>query len=312
MALRTVSSRISSLTSQRLCVPVLYRCAQSSAINEISSQDANNEAVLASDRGHVVRPSAHVQQRGDNSTLEEKTTGVISHYTPDPKQAWVRSFETGEKLGIIELSNFLFGARPRLDILHRVVVWQRAKIRAGTAKVKDRGEVRGGGRKPWQQKGTGRARQGSRRAPHFVGGGVVHGPRGPVSYEYTLPKKVRRMGLRTALSIKFSQGDLQIVDSLALPSHKTRDFEPILKIHEWESALLVDGGDVDRNLCLASSNLESIDVLPSRGLNVYSILLRETLVLSVGAVYMLEERLGQDNCEEISSTMDLAQFRDYS
>ena len=305
MALRTVSSRITSLTSQRLR-PLLYRCAQSSAINERNTSHAHaQEANLTSD--HVVRPSAHVQQR-DNSTLEKT---VISHFTPEPKQAWVRNFGTGEKLGIIELSNFLFGARPRLDILHRVVVWQRAKIRAGTAKVKDRGEVRGGGRKPYQQKGTGRARQGSRRAPHFVGGGVVHGPRGPVSYEYTLPKKVRRMGLRTALSVKFSQGDLHIVDSLALPSHKTRDLEPILKIHEWESALLVDGGDVDRNLCLASSNLESIDVLPSRGLNVYSILLRETLVLSVGAVRMLEERLGQDSCEEISTT-DISQLGDYS
>ena len=300
MAIRTISSRISSLASQRLCL--LYRCTQSSAIDEISSRDENK--VSASD--HVVRPSAHGQQR-DNSTLEK----TISHYTPEPKQAWVRRFETGEKLGIIELSNFLFGARPRLDILHRVIVWQRAKIRAGTAKVKDRGEVRGGGRKPHPQKGTGRARQGSRRAPHFVGGGVVHGPRGPVSYEYTLPKKVRRMGLRTALSVKFSQGDLQIVDSFALPSHKTRDLEPILKIHEWNSALLVDGGDVDRNLCLASSNLESVDVLPSHGLNVYSILLRETLVLTVGAVHMLEERLGQDYCEELSTT-DLAQLRDYS
>ena len=305
MTLRTLSSRIASLSSKRLCV--FYRCTQSTATRqEITSQD--EDGAVSAD--HVVRPSAHARHR-ENSTIGAQKT-VISHYTPEPKQAWVRSFETGEKLGIIELSNFLFGARPRLDILHRVVVWQRAKIRAGTAKVKDRGEVRGGGRKPYPQKGSGRARQGSIRAPHYVGGGVVHGPRGPVSYEYTLPKKVRRMGLRTALSVKFSQGDLQIVDSLTLPSHKTRDLEPILKIHEWNSALLVDGGDVDRNLCLASSNLESVDVLPSRGLNVYSILLHETLVLTVGAVRMLEERLGQDSCEEQISSTNLAQFRDYS
>ena len=308
MAHRRLSSGTSFLTSKRLCV--LYRSTQLPTFSHGFGQfsQKQNEDVLNSQ--HVVRPSAHAQQ-GDSSTLDLENT--ISHYTPEPKQAWVRSFETGEKLGIIELSDFLFGARPRLDILHRVVVWPRAKIRAGTAKVKDRGEVRGGGRKPYQQKGTGRARQGSRRAPHFVGGGVVHGPRGPVSYEYTLPKKVRRMGLRTALSVKFSQGDLQIVDSLALSSHKTRDLEPILKIHEWESALLVDGGDVDRNLCLASSNLEAVDVLPSRGLNVYSILLRETLVLTMGAVLMLEERLGQDSCEERSTTdIALAQFKDYS
>lgn len=250
-------------------------------------------AAVATD--HVVGyPSEHAR----NSKLYTNKQMPVLHYVPEPKQAWVRSFETGEKLGIIELSDFVFGARPRLDILHRVVVWQRAKIRAGTAKVKDRGEVRGGGRKPRPQKGSGRARQGSIRAPHFVGGGVVHGPRGPVSYEYTLPKKVRRLGLRVALSVKFSQGDLKIIDSLQIPSHKTRDLEPILKMHEWNSVLLVDGSDVaDKNLCLASSNLQYVDVLPSRGLNVYNILLRETLVLTVGAVRMLEERLVQDSPE---------------
>ena len=143
---------------------------------------------------------------------------------------------------------------------------------------------------------------------------MVHGPRGPISYEYTLPKKVRRMGLRTALSVKFSQGDLHIVDSLQLPSHKTRDLEPILKLHEWNSALLVDGGELDQNLRLASSNLESVDVLPSRALNVYSILLREALVLSVGAVWMLEERLGQDSyySEAEVAAGKLTLLRDYS
>lgn len=218
----------------------------------------------------------------------------VLHYSPPPIQAWVTSFQSGEKIGIIDLNNFVFGTRPRVDILHRVVIWQRAKIRAGTAKVKNRSEVRGGGRKPRQQKGSGRARQGSIRAPHFVGGGVVHGPRGNASYDYTLPKKVRKLGLRSALSVKYAQGDLKIVDALTLESHKTRDLLPILECHGLSSALLVDGGDVDVNVCLATQNLPKVDVLPSRGLNVYSILLRDSLILSVGALRMLEDRLSMD------------------
>ena len=219
---------------------------------------------------------------------------ILSHYSPPTPQAWLVSFLTGQRLGIIDLNEHVFGAPPRLDILHRVVVWQRARKRAGTAKTKDRGEVRGGGRKPRPQKGFGRARQGSIRAPHYVGGGVVHGPRGPVSYDYTLPRKVRSLGLRTALSTKYTQGDLVIVDSLEMDVLKTKAFVELMELHDWNSVLLVDGGDVNMNLCRATSNLQKVDVLPSRGLNVYSILLRETLVLSLGAVRMLEERLMLD------------------
>lgn len=218
----------------------------------------------------------------------------ILHYGDSPRQAWLVSFLTGEKMGILDLDESVFGAPPRVDILHRVVVWQRAKRRAGTAKTKDRSEVRGGGRKPRPQKGFGRARQGSIRAPHFRGGGVVHGPRGPVSYDYTLPRKVRSMGLRTALSVKYAQGDLVIVDSLEMNVPKTKSFISLMELHGWNSVLMVDGGDVNLNLCRATSNLQKVDVLPSRGLNVYSILLRDSLVLSLGAVRMLEERLLKD------------------
>ncbi|XP_064398597.1 large ribosomal subunit protein uL4-like [Halichondria panicea] len=228
----------------------------------------------------------------------------LLHYSPPPTQAWIRSFNSGDKLGIIDLDPRVFGSRPRVDILQRVVVWQLAKKRAGTAKVKDRGEVRGGGRKPRQQKGSGRARQGSIRAPHYVGGGVVHGPRGPVSYEYTLPKKVRKLGLRSALSIKYAQGDLQIVDALSCDSHKTRDFVEMMATRDWTSVLLVDGGDVNSDLCMATQNLEKVDVLPSIGLNVYSVLSRETLVLSVGAVRMIEQRLTMDFCEPFDNVLE--------
>ena len=297
-SLRRISSRLFSLNSKS--ISLVCRCLHSPVAGDLTYQDSPT-LVSASGAGTKTNQELHNYHHMVGSSTahahKEHIRDPVLHYSPEPKQSWVRSFETGEKLGIVDLNEFVFGARPRLDILHRVVVWQRAKIRAGTAKVKDRSEVRGGGRKPRPQKGGGRARQGSIRAPHFVGGGVVHGPRGPVSYEYTLPKKVRRLGLRTALSVKLSQGDLVIVDSLQLPSHKTRDLEPTLKMHEWNSVLLVDGGDLDKNLCLASSNLDYVDVLPSRGLNVYSILLRDTLVLTVGAVRLLEERLCQD-CNE--------------
>lgn len=233
--------------------------------------------------------AALCRKRSVSTSLE--VNEPILHYSPPPKQAWLTCFLTNQRLGIIDLDDGVFGAPPRIDILHRVVVWQRAKIRAGNAKTKDRGEVRGGGRKPHPQKGQGRARLGSIRAPHCRGGGVVHGPRGPISYNYTLPKKVRQMGLRTALSVKYAQGDLTIVDSFDMDSLKTKTFVGLMKLHKWDSVLLVDGGDVNINLCRASRNLQKVDVLPSRGLNVYSILLRENLVLSLGALRLLEERL---------------------
>ena len=230
-------------------------------------------------------------QQCETPVPEPPSVPSYSHPRFLPLQTWVRNFETGENLGIVELNRDVFGTRPRVDILHRVVVWQRAKRRSGTAKVKDRGEVRGGGRKPWPQKGFGKARQGSIRAPHWRGGGVVHGPRGPVSYDYTLPKKVRQLGVRAALSIKHAQGDLFVVDSLHLSSHKTKHLLSVLELNGWNSVLFVDGGSVEKNLSLASSNVEAVDVVPSIGLNVYSALLRKTLVLSVGAVRMLEARL---------------------
>ncbi len=219
---------------------------------------------------------------------------VLQPYSPVIPQAWVTSFENpGKKLGIVDLNERVFGRQPRLDIMQRVVVWQRAKIRSGTARTKTRDEVRGGGRKPWPQKGHGKARQGSIRAPHFRGGGVVHGPRGPVSYDYNLPKKIRALGLCSALSTKFSQGDMYVVDTLSLTdTKKTKDLLSLLEKHEWDSVLLVDGGDtVDLNLAHASQNIQTVDVLPSIGLNVYSILLRDKLVLSIGAIRLLEERL---------------------
>ena len=238
--------------------------------------------------------AATEREEADSTNTAFTSSPFPLHYKPEHKEAPLKSFLSGEVLGMVKLHQFVFGAPARVDILHRVVVWQRAKRRAGLAKVKDRSEVRGGGRKPWQQKGTGRARQGSTRAPQWRGGGVVHGPRGPKSYEYTLPKKVKNLGLRAALSIKYAQGDLTIVDALQVPSDKASDILPIFERENWKSVLLVDGGDIDTNLCCAIDDMDKVDVLPSRGLNVYSMLLRDKIVLSFGAVQLLQERLLQD------------------
>ena len=207
-------------------------------------------------------------------------------------ETWLTRFETGERLGIFKLDNRVFSYSPRLDILQRVVIWQLAKKRAGTAKVKTRGEVRGGGRKPWQQKGSGRARQGSIRAPHWKGGGVVHGPRGNTDYSYTLPRKVKALGLCTALSIKYAQNDLLVVDDLTVNNNSTKNLLRILDIHGLRSVLLVDGGDsVNMSIALSGGNIPHVDLLPITGINVVNILSRDKLVLTLGAVRMIEDRL---------------------
>ena len=218
-------------------------------------------------------------------------TVVRPPYVPPKKEAPLYRLESGETLGTVELHHDLFGLQPRLDILHSVVVWQLAKRRAGTACTKTRGEVSGGGRKPWRQKGTGRPRHGSIRSPIWRKGGVSHGPK-PKSYYYPLPVKVRKLGVRTALSIKYAQNDLYIVDSLQLCSHKTSYLLEVMDIYKWHSVLFVDGSNVvDTNIALASKTLETVETLPQEALNVYNMLLRNTLVLTIGALYCLQERL---------------------
>ncbi|XP_020618784.1 uncharacterized protein LOC110056611 [Orbicella faveolata] len=206
--------------------------------------------------------------------------------------AWVTSLTGEDPLGIIELNEFVFGTNPRIDILHRVVVWQRAKKRAGTAKVKNRSERRGGGRKPWRQKGTGRARQGSIRAPQWRKGGRVHGPV-PRSYKYSLPKKVRRMGLRTALSVRYAQGDLHIVDSFD-DIESDRDLIPLLEKRGWTDAVLVDSKQ-NEILVEAAAEMERVDVLCQKKLDVYTILLRRNIILTLDAVQELEDYYCEDD-----------------
>jgi len=195
-----------------------------------------------------------------------------------------------KKTGTIELDDGIFGIAVRPDILQRAVQWQLAKRRAGTAKTKERGEVQATTKKPFKQKGTGRARQGSRVAPQMRGGGTVFGPR-VRSFAQGLPKKIRKLALKTALSAKRAEGKLVVLDEAKLGKAKTSELAKQLKKLNWGRTLVIDGAKVDANFVRAATNLGSIDVLPSQGANVYDILRRDTLVLTKDGVQMLVERL---------------------
>ena len=191
--------------------------------------------------------------------------------------------------GQAELPDELFGATPRRDIIARVIHWQLAKRRAGTHKTKGMGEVSGTTRKPYKQKGTGNARQGSLRAPQFRTGGVVHGPV-VRSHEYDLPKKVRRLGLISALSQKQSEGKVVVLDGVAGGTGKTRDLVAQLKALGWTSALIVDR-TVDEAFLRASRNIVGVRVLPTVGANVHDIIRHDVLVMTTAGLDGLKERL---------------------
>jgi large subunit ribosomal protein L4 len=191
--------------------------------------------------------------------------------------------------GSIDLDEAIFGLEPRVDILHRVVRWQLAKRQAGTHKTKGISEISGTTKKPFRQKGTGRARQGSTRATQFRGGATVFGPT-VRSHAHDLTKKVRKLGLKTALSTKAKEGKLIVLDATD-GSGKTRDLAAQVKALGWTSALVIDGAQVNETFQRAASNIIGLDVLPSQGANVYDILRRDTLVLTKAAVESLGERL---------------------
>ena len=190
--------------------------------------------------------------------------------------------------GTIGLPDEIFMTTPRTDIMARVVLWQLAKRRAGTHKVKGMGEVSGTTKKPYKQKGTGNARQGSLRSPQFRTGGAVHGPV-VRDHGYDLPKKVRRLGLISALSQKLAEGRLVVLDEAA-GSAKTAELAKKLKVLGWTSALIVDG-IVDEGFLRAARNLPRIDVLPGIGANVYDILNHDVLAITRAGVESLKERL---------------------
>jgi large subunit ribosomal protein L4 len=195
-----------------------------------------------------------------------------------------------KKTGEIELAEAVFGLPVRRDILARAVNWQLAKRRQGTHKTKGISDVQGTTKKPWKQKGTGHARQGSLRSPQFRGGAVIFGPV-VRSHAHDLPKKVRKLALKTALSSKQAEGKLVVVETLSAKSAKTKEIAGKLGKLGWTSVLLIDGPAVDENFRRAAANLKGVDLLPQQGANVYDILRRDLLVLSKAAVEHLEARL---------------------
>ncbi|NOX81224.1 MAG: 50S ribosomal protein L4 [Deltaproteobacteria bacterium] len=196
---------------------------------------------------------------------------------------------SAEKVGEVELRDELFAVDVRPSILHEVVCMQRANARQGTASTKTRGEVRGGGAKPWRQKGTGRARSGTKNSPVWRGGGVAFGPK-PQDYSYKLPKKVRRLALRMALSARLGEGNLVIVDEFNLPSIKTKEFVNVMGNFNFDNCLVIIEED-NATVKLSARNAVGYKVLPVAGLNVYDILKYSKLMLVQSSLAPLEERL---------------------
>jgi large subunit ribosomal protein L4 len=201
----------------------------------------------------------------------------------------VRNLDNQE-VGDIELADAVFGLPVRRDILARVVNWQLAKRRAGTHKAKGVSDISGTSKKPYKQKGTGRARQGSLRSPQFRGGAVIFGPV-VRSHAFDLQKKVRRLGLKTALSAKQAEGKLIVIDAAKLDEAKTKALRTRFDALGWSSVLIIDGTTLDEGFARAARNLPRVDVLPQQGANVYDILRRDTLVLTREGVQQLEARL---------------------
>lgn len=268
----------------RAALPAWHRPSGSRVLNSLAKDAA---------------PPVQSSEPGGSAGLQDPVLRRCELQIPEhrrPVQAWVeslRGFEQ-ERVGLTELHPDVFATAPRLDILHQVATWQRNFKRISYAKTKTRAEVSGGGRKPWQQKGSGRARHGSIRSPLWRGGGVAHGPRGPTSYYYMLPMKVRAMGLKVALTVKLMQDDLHIVDSLELPTSDPQYLTELAQYRHWgSSVLLVDltHEEMPKNVIAATSRLKSFNLIPAVGLNVYSMLKHQTLVLTLPSIAFLEDKL---------------------
>ncbi|HKM18027.1 MAG: 50S ribosomal protein L4 [Firmicutes bacterium] len=196
----------------------------------------------------------------------------------------------GVQIGDIELNNAIFGVKINEGLMHQAVLSHLAKRRQGTAATKNRSQVRGGGRKPWRQKGTGRARVGSIRSPLWVGGGVVFGPT-PRDYAFNMPKKARRMALKSALSAKVRDGELIVLDELKIDEPKTKLMVKVLKALNADQKPLIVISDWDSNIELATRNIPRALLLKSSGLNVYDVLNHDRVIFTKDALTRLEEVL---------------------
>jgi len=197
---------------------------------------------------------------------------------------------SGAQVGELELADSVFGIQPHVHVMHSAVLLQQAAERQGTHKTKGRSEVRGGGRKPWKQKGTGRARQGSIRSPQWVGGGVVFGPT-PRSYGFKLPKKVRRLAIKSALSSKVIAENIIVLDQLAFAAPKTKEFANILNNLKVERKALVVTANYEDNVALSARNIPGVKFVAADGINVRDVLVYDKLIITKEAVEKVQEVL---------------------
>jgi large subunit ribosomal protein L4 len=198
--------------------------------------------------------------------------------------------QIGSQVGEIELNDSVFGIEPNNHVLFEAVLMQRASMRQGTHKTKVRSEVAGGGRKPWRQKGTGRARQGSIRSPQWRGGGTVFGPT-PRSYSYKLPKKVRRLAIKSALSSKVLEENILVLENLAFDAPKTKEFTKVLNGLSVNSKALIVTASLEENVALSARNLPGVTVVEADGINVLDVLNHDKLIMTKAAVEKVEEVL---------------------
>ncbi|MEK4630685.1 MULTISPECIES: 50S ribosomal protein L4 [Bacillus] len=198
--------------------------------------------------------------------------------------------QNGSTAGDIELNASVFGIEPNESVVFDAILMQRASLRQGSHKVKNRSEVRGGGRKPWRQKGTGRARQGSIRSPQWRGGGVVFGPT-PRSYSYKLPKKVRRLAIKSVLSSKVNDNNIIVLEDLTLDTVKTKEMTAILKGLSVEKKALIVTADANEAVSLSTRNIPGVTVVQANGINVLDVVNHEKLLITKAAVEKVEEVL---------------------
>ncbi|XP_032680424.1 39S ribosomal protein L4, mitochondrial [Odontomachus brunneus] len=238
-----------------------------------------------------------------------------SSFYQKPRQVWLENLDTvkEKKLGFITLHPHIFATTPRIDIIHHNVKWQRLYRWVSYAHAKTRAEMRGGGRKPWPQKGLGRARHGSIRSPLWKKGGRAHGPRSPTPHFYMLPFYTRVAGLTSTLSVKLAQDDLHIVDNLEIPTSEPSYIEQLIQERNWgPSVLIVDSYDImPENITLATDQIKHVNLMPVYGLNVYSMLKHSTLVLTEKAARLIEEKLlyqmNRPDSKRLSASFKLSQ-----
>ncbi|XP_015596059.1 39S ribosomal protein L4, mitochondrial [Cephus cinctus] len=237
------------------------------------------------------------------STENQEVTPIISKrsYIDEDRlylkrrEVWLENLDTvdAKKLGLVYLHPEVYGAQPRIDIIHENARWQRMYRYVCYDHTKTRAEVRGGGRKPWPQKGTGRARHGSIRSPLWKGGGIAHGPRSPTPHFYMLPFYTRVAGLASTLSVKLAQDDLHLVNELEIPTDDPAYIIDLIDARNWGPAVLfVDDYDImPKNITMATDTIKHVNLMPVYGLNVFSMLKHQTLVLTERAAKAIEDKL---------------------